>query len=253
MLAALALATIAAPPEPFGLSAGFSSDMVLQMAPAKAAVYGFGLGPVSVKVSGTDGAGDAVLYTVTAITATGTGGGAPSWKAFLRPHPAGGSVAITAKNGRGATVEMQRATFGEVFFCSGQSNMALSTFYTFSADTARAAFSSSNKYSQLRLFQFGGMGMNDTLASYSPNYVSTAQSFTDDPLRGSWYNASEATRTVTTQGRNNAHNRTVFDDFSATCLYFGLELVDALGEGGPPIGLIQSAVGGSTIEVSYRS
>jgi hypothetical protein len=98
------------------------------------------------------------------------------------------------------------------------------------------------------LFQFGGMEMNNTLASNEPNFVSTAQSFSDDPLRGSWYNASESTRIDITQERTAAHNMTVFDTFSATCLYFGLELVDALGEGAPPIGLIQSAVGGSTIE-----
>ena len=38
--------------------------MVLQRAPAKAAVYGFGAGPVSVKVVGTKPRGGAVSYTV---------------------------------------------------------------------------------------------------------------------------------------------------------------------------------------------
>ncbi len=39
--------------------------------------------------------------------------------------------------------------------------------------------------------------------------------------------------------------------FSATCIEFGRELIDTLGGSGkaPPIGLIQSAVGGTIIEV----
>ena len=35
---------------------------------------------------------------------------------------------------------------------------------------------------------------------------------------------------------------------SATCLEFGRSLLDQLGDDAPPIGLIASAVGGTTIE-----
>ena len=39
-----------------------------------------------------------------------------------------------------------------------------------------------------------------------------------------------------------------FDSFSAECLYFGTALTDLAGSEAVPIGLIQSAVGGSMIE-----
>jgi sialate O-acetylesterase len=223
-------------------STGFSSDMVLQRAPAKAALYGFGTGAVSVHVVGTDGAQAAVEYTVSAQAyADGT------WKAFLLPHKAGGSYTVTASNGV-SSATLERVTMGDVYYCSGQSNMALSTYYTFSADTVRAEFAKqAGTYSALRLFQFGGMSMNTTLAAYTPQYVTARQSVASEPLRGSWYNASSAVVAVTEQ--TSANNMTAFDMFSATCLYFGVELIDALGNDAKiPIGLIQSAVGGSTIE-----
>ena len=124
--AALALADEAPALPSFYLSAGFSSDMVLQQAPAKAAIYGFGEGPVSVTVSGTSAAGASVDYTVDALgadaAATGSTNGAsaagPTWKAFLKPAAAGGSYAVTAKGASG-TVVLHSVTFGDVYFCSG--------------------------------------------------------------------------------------------------------------------------------------
>jgi hypothetical protein len=103
------------------LSAGFSDDMVLQRAPAKAAVYGFaGAGPVSVRVTGTDGAGAAVEYVVAAQPrADGT------FKAFLSPHVAGGSFTLTATAAAsGSSVVLRRITFGDIYVCSGQVSRA---------------------------------------------------------------------------------------------------------------------------------
>ena len=121
-----------APPLPsLRFSAGFSDDMVLQRGPAKAAVYGFGAGPVTVKVAGTDGSGAAVSYSVSGSAAASSGeaaaageaaGEAPGhWKAFLRPAAAGGSYTVTA-SGAGGSATLERVTFGDVYFCSGQSN-----------------------------------------------------------------------------------------------------------------------------------
>lgn len=228
--------------QPVAFSTGFSSDMVLQRAPAKAALYGFSTGAVSVHVVGIDGASSAVDYTVSAQPRAND-----TWKAFLLPHSAGGSYTITASSGSSSTT-LDRVTMGDVYFCSGQSNMALSTYYTFSADTVRAEFAKeTGAYSMLRVFQFGGMSMNATLAAYTPQYATATQSVATEPLRGSWYNASTAVTVVTEP--SSARNMTAFDTFSATCLYFGVELIDALGSDTKiPIGLIQSAVGGSTIE-----
>ena len=49
--------------------------MVLQRGPSKAAVYGFGHGPVTVRVAGTDEAGGAVSYSVAADPAAAAAGG----------------------------------------------------------------------------------------------------------------------------------------------------------------------------------
>ena len=112
----------------FGFSSGFSSDMVLQRGPSKAAVYGFGHGPVTVRVAGTDEAGGAVSYSVAADPAAaaagggGGGGGDGVWKAFLKPSPAGGSYTVTATSATGDSAVLERVTYGDVYFCSGQSN-----------------------------------------------------------------------------------------------------------------------------------
>ena len=240
------VASVAAQPCPtadgdpgFSLSAGFSDDMVLQRAPAKSALYGFGTGPVSVHVVGTDGADAAVEYMVEAESrADGT------WKAFLSPHVAGGSFTVTATSGA-ATLQLERVTMGDIFVCSGQSNMALEAFYTFSADTIKEEVLTADKYSKLRLFEYGGMGYNCSLASWTPTWVTTQNSVAEAPVF-KWYNLSEGARVPYHQLREGMIS--ALQHFSATCLYFGIELLDALGPEAPPIGLIETAVGGSTIE-----
>ncbi len=58
------------------------------------------------------------------------------WKALLRPTvTAGGSYTVTVSSSdvpASETLELERVTFGDVFYCSGQSNMALSLRNTFS-------------------------------------------------------------------------------------------------------------------------
>ena len=153
-------------------SAGQDNDMVLQRAPAKAAVYGRALeasAQVEVTVSGVG-----APYTVRAavVSAPGSTYAGPAganytamWKAYLRPAPAGGSYNIVAKcvsgcgTGGDATREVaqiERVTYGDVFFCSGQSNMALPLVHTFSAKQLQGQMLA-GKYSKLRFFQFGEM------------------------------------------------------------------------------------------------
>ena len=93
----------------FHLSAGFSSHMVMQRAPAKASIYGFGNGPVSVSVTGFDAAGAAVEYTVDGFTVDGASSAAtspslPTWKAYLKPAAAGGNYTVMATGPSGAVV-----------------------------------------------------------------------------------------------------------------------------------------------------
>ena len=128
------------------------------------------------RVAGTDGAGEAVQY---AVDAQPRGDGA--WKAFLAPHVAGGSFTVTATAASG-TATLERVTFGDIYVCSGQSNMALETFYTFSADTIKEEVMTNDKYSKLRLFEYGGMGYNCSLASWTPTWVTIQNSVAEAPL-----------------------------------------------------------------------
>lgn len=105
-------------------SAVFSSHMVLQQAPAKAAVYG----NVPPSASTSDAVGVAVTvlssdpseasYTVQAAVAAGR------WKAFLRPTPqTGASYTITAACSApctGTSVTLRDVVFGDVWYCAGR-------------------------------------------------------------------------------------------------------------------------------------
>jgi hypothetical protein len=118
-------------------SAGIDNDMVLQRAPAKAAVYGSVLelgATVEVTVEGGSGGAYTVQADIIPAGNNNAPGGvtyAASWKAFLKPAPAGGSLTITAKCtvgcGTGATrssrdvTSIERVTHGDVYFCSGTS------------------------------------------------------------------------------------------------------------------------------------
>lgn len=101
----------------FSFSAGFSDDMVLQRAPAKAALYGFGSGKITITVTGlAEDRTNVGTYTVQAQA--GPGG---TWKAFLKPHPAGGEYTVEARQDSNThALRLSRVTFGDVFLCSGQ-------------------------------------------------------------------------------------------------------------------------------------
>ena len=171
-----------APPPPSSNCTGvcfsptLGSHMVLQQSPAVAAVYGYvGAGnggdnvviQVTVAPAATKGGGAAPPYTVVAtITpATSWSGSGKGWKALLKPHAAGSDAyTITAActsgckgdGGGGAaaaaenTVAIQDVTFGQVWYCAGQSNMALPLLHTFSRNLSVAAINS-GKYDNIRI------------------------------------------------------------------------------------------------------
>jgi len=151
------------------------------------AVYGFAetAGPVEVSVQGAAGShggtAEQVSFKVAATVSpwVDTSGcnatacidpktplppdhGAFVFVALLPPQPAaGGSFSVTASQSPGggpnATISLHEITYGDVYYCSGQSNMALETFYTYSADSLKEEIAG-GKYGQLRHFMFGSMG-----------------------------------------------------------------------------------------------
>jgi hypothetical protein len=201
----------------------FADWMVMQQAPAKAAIYGFlnasdTVKTVSVAVSG---GGTARRYTVTA-TLLGD-----KWKAFLHPTHAGGDYTIIVTAGS-AKLEIKHVTFGDVYYCSGQSNMAVHVAATLGRNNSIAAIKS-GKYSQLYIH-----GLRGNMNSAQP-----------------WQNVSAAVATPNknvNNGNSNNHDGNNLLDFSSTCYYFGESLIDLLGDNAPPIGLVHTAWGGSMIE-----
>ncbi|KAJ9456122.1 hypothetical protein DIPPA_18274 [Diplonema papillatum] len=191
--------------------------MVLQRAPAAASVYGYFSAPgaaVDVRVTVDDGAQS---YTVPAKTA------GSNWTALLQPEAAGGSykIVVNCSGCTGnATDTIVDVTFGDVWYCSGQSNMALPLTYTFSRNKSAAAIGQ-GKYRNIRMHQ---------LISNMGNAID-------------WIPAGTAIEPPTAP-----NTLDMFTQFSATCYYFAESLTDLLGADAPPLGMINTAWGGSMAE-----
>ena len=140
--------------------------MVLQQSPAAAAV--FGIAPESatgVTVTVSDGKSSYEIVAKVGKDATHqpngyvdpkSGTNLPvqnfTWKALLHPTAAGGDHTITAKCTGCAgtsTATLSSVTFGDIWYCSGQSNMWLPVKYSFSRNLTVAAISA-GKYSNIR-------------------------------------------------------------------------------------------------------
>eukprot|EP00051_Salpingoeca_urceolata_P015084 m.193184 g.193184 ORF g.193184 m.193184 type:complete len:219 (+) comp18286_c0_seq1:167-823(+) len=172
------------PPPPFAFNISCSDDMVLQQAPAKSAVYGILGGSVpapdaKVTVTVTSSAAAAgASYTVDAsIIEGGTG-----WIAYLKP-----TRAVTAGQGKPtrytihaecssgcATTDaavtpnatISNVIFGDVYYCSGQSNMALPLVHTISRNKSMDAVLA-GRYANMRFFDLSS-NMNPTTPWTTP-------------------------------------------------------------------------------------
>ena len=225
-----------APPLPaFGFSPVFGDYMVLQQAPAAAAVYGTVLpGTTAVTVTVSDGKSSYEVKASVGADAThqprgyvdpATGANLPvaneSWKAILRPAPAGGDwhIAAVAHDANSSTATLAHVVFGDMWYCTGQSNMWLPVKYSFSRNESVAAIAQ-GKYANIR-------GM------FSPSATT--------PTAGVWKTAQQAIA----DGNATTPTYSLFD-MGATCLYFAQELVDRGIT--TPIGIADTAIGGQRIE-----
>lgn len=102
---------------------------------------------------------------------------------------------------------------------------------------------------QVRHFMFGSMSAH--YEATTPQWTTAYNSVTpSDSTSFVWHTLAKSTAIPS---RNQSNNQlSPYAQFSATCLYFGVELADKRAELGKdtevPIGLIQSAIGGSQIE-----
>ena len=259
---ALALAKLhpVPPPALVEFSAGFTNDMVLKAAPSSSAIYGSVRAPISqqltVTVSVADGETGKLLYSVNAALSEDFRSiNSTIFRAVLRAKDATAQPhTITAScegcgdaNATTAVAKLERVVWGEVFFCSGQSNMALGLSNTFSCDNLTRSVQG-GQYSNIHFFRYGGMSVDASFHASTPQYVTSVGA------GSTWYNVTYASKLPEPLDKKQRPILNAFHDFSATCLYFGIEYTELLqrrlGAGAevPPIGLIQSAVGGSLIE-----
>ena len=130
-----------------------------------------------------------------------------NWRVSLSPRPAGGPYTLSIEGSN--TIELEDVLFGEVWLCSGQSNMewpvAMSKDSELEIGTAN--------YPEIRLFHVPKLPAGSPMPD----------------LEASWQSTSP--ETIAT--------------FSAVAYYFGRELHRNLGV---PVGLINSSWGGTRIE-----
>lgn len=144
------------------------------------------------------------------------------WKVRFPPMSHGGpyQLIITSKAKR---IELDDILIGDVWVCSGQSNMA---FPLKTAATGKAEIQSMKRNTSIRLLKLKQIAETDNKAwdTQTLQRINQLQLF-----YGQW-DVSDALSAA---------------DFSAVAYYFGKKLVE---EENVPIGLIEVAVGGSTIE-----
>lgn len=206
------------PPPPPLLSSVFGSGMVLQR-------------DVPVSLWGWTTAGEVVTLIVAepggrVFNVTSAPAGADGrWNATLPASPASSSgigVNITAVDAAGAQQALINVLFGDVIWCSGQSNMSGGNTPVSYAYNATAEIAASAGYPWVRVFTVG------TRSQGSPTPLDELQFAPYIP----WSVA----------GPNPVAR------FSASCWFHGKGLADALGPA-VPLGLVESAWGGTSIQV----
>ncbi|MCU7550461.1 GDSL-type esterase/lipase family protein [Chitinophagaceae bacterium LB-8] len=145
-----------------------------------------------------------------------------NWKIAFPAMQAGGPYEASIKNQQ-SVITLKNVLIGEVWLCSGQSNMA---FQLQHAIGGKEAIQEASRLSRLRLFKYNQLAETNAAAwdSLTLDKINKLQYFS-----GHW---------KITDSQSAA-------DFSAIAYFFGKKLTT---EENIPIGLIQVAVGGSPIE-----
>jgi len=217
----------------------FTSHMVLQAEPQSASLFGWSsslAGEVRVEVSCVSG--------FTTSSSTPSIGGA-EWFIALEPINVGercfivvSEVSFVSSDSTilSETVEssilLEDVLFGDVWFCSGQSNMGWSLGFIENGteEVAEAA-----RYPNIRLYKI------------ERNTSDTEMEDQGEPRRGwtSWAGTASDWPEDTDWGEG-GHKASPMSDFSAICFLYAKQLANVLGD--RPFGLIASAAAGTRIE-----
>lgn len=144
------------------------------------------------------------------------------WKAIFPSMKSGETHQITISSD-GKNIALNNILIGDVWFCSGQSNMA---FPLQKFENGKSEVKNAGKNTTLRLFNFEAIAETDDKAWDSITLRKTNQL---EFFSGKWKICDSISA----------------KDFSAIAYYFGKNIIH---EENVPIGLIQVAVGGSPIE-----
>jgi sialate O-acetylesterase len=193
--------------------------MVLQRAPQKAVVWGFGDAQKLTTLTIND-----KIYTTISETKSGNESGESIWSVTLDPVSSEGPFDIHVSqplaNGTLVTITLHDVLFGDVWICSGQSNMQFTVDMMFNGSEEIA---NAGNFPKIRLFTAS------LISSLSPI----------EELLGINLNWSVASP-QTVGGPS-------WNYMSAVCWLYGRMVHQALG--GRPMGLIATSWGGTPIEV----
>ena len=178
---------------------------------------------VPLTISGMADAGEIVGVSIAGEKAEAKTSVDGRWKLALKPLKAGGPYTLTVATKK-RTLAFKDVLVGEVWLCSGQSNMA---FMVKQSATAKQDIASASKHKKLRLFDMKGKW--DTNAEQWDSIVLDSVNSLQYYKSTMWEGCSEKS----------------VADFSAIAFSFGAALSDSLNV---PVGLICNAVGGSTVE-----
>jgi len=209
----LLLTSLGVMSDAFKLPNAISSNMVLQREPLAARLWGFG------------DLSEMITVTLDGVSQSTHVDSKGNWLVELDKQAASVGRTIDIRSSSGENVTLSNIAFGDVFLCSGQSNMEFSVNDAFDAELEIA---DSVNYPNLRLYTEQKTAANvpqldgSSKAPYQWG-VSKPDSFT--PVGGAR-----------------------FSYFSATCYFFGRDLYKSM-DGKVPIGLVASDWGGQKVEV----
>ena len=163
-----------------------------------------------IEVWGHAAAGETVTVSLEGASASGRADAAGQWSAILPARSAGGPFVLQAHGSSGGEQTAHDVLVGDVFLCSGQSNMELPVRRSGDTDT------------EIR------NSTNDRIRMLTVRHAASPAELADfhDPVQ--WQSAAPGT----------------VPEWSATCFYFARELQKSMPV---PIGLVHSSWGGSNI------
>ncbi|KAK6169981.1 hypothetical protein SNE40_018484 [Patella caerulea] len=201
----------------FAFASYYGDHMVLQRGPQRANVWGYASeinATVTVSITGVG------QYQTSVVKGPFLDRGV--WRIMLPAVFQGGPYVLTAELVDGSSITIKDILFGDVWVCSGQSNMEFTLTHEFNASVE---FAEAINYQNIRLFT-----VNHSESGY--------QQFEFSSVEERWSLPNNKTLA-------NTGSPAQWLYFSAVCWLYGKHLYEKLGY---PIGLIASTWGGTMVE-----